>query len=158
MDETIKINHYKQPQDRIVNKTKDQTTWLDYRDPSLSSYPEDMLTASIKHTIDYLRSKYKLKRVTVKDDNRDVGFLVYSKTNERKERISHDETPIDIILITAIDPKYRNQGILKQMMDKSKIKRPFIVHTSKLSTPQVWERIGCKPVKDLGGGNKVEKC
>lgn len=44
------------------------------------------------------------------------------------------------------------------MINKSNIQRPFLVHTSNISTPQVWERIGCKPVKDMGYGNKVQKC
>ena len=46
---------------------------------------------------------------------------------------------------------------LKNMIDKSKVPKPYLVHTSPLSPPGVWEKFGCRKVKEIGRFNYVEK-
>ncbi len=160
IDEVIDSYDDEDSEENIINKTKDNLTWMDYRDKSLKNYPEDIIQKALKDTVDYYKNNYSVKRVVVKDDENVVGYLLFSTTTEKKETISNDDTKqYNIILSTAIHPKYRGKGLLKMMINKSQIKRPFIVHTSSLSTPEVWEKIGCKPVKDLNyNNNKIQLC
>lgn len=122
-------------------------------------------TNIMMYTMKFLSSKYDLSRVVVKDKGEIVGFLIYSYTNKDKEEIETDEISEDnypVLLATAVKPEYRERGLLKLMINNAKIDKPFLVQTSQISTPQVWEKIGCKVLYDLsdkyGEGNKIELC
>lgn len=160
VDEVISINPEKKD---IVNKTKDQMDWMDYRSSELKKMaPENHIKAMLKMGMDILKNKYKLKRVVVKDDDVDVGFLIYSKTTENMEKISDNTSKsYDVVLATAINPKYRQQGLLKRMMESANINRPFFVQTSLITTPLVWEKLGCSPIRNMdefGPGNVIQIC
>lgn len=135
--------------------------WFDQRSDELKNYPESMIMDSLKTTLGYLRRvfNYNLKRVFVKDGGEIVAFLIFSDTNEKKERISDkDGNRLNVILATAVDPEYRNRGLLRKMIMRANLGFPYLVHTSHISPHHVWEKLGCTPVVDMGQGNKVEKC
>lgn len=142
-------------------ENKGHYKWFDHRNKEISDIPEVILLNWLKKTITHLKENYNydLKRVFVKDNDEIVAFLIYSETNEKKEEISNDENKkINVILSTAVNPKYRNRGLLKKMIFKSNIGTPFLVHTSHISPHIVWEKFGCKPIVDRGNGNYVEIC
>ena len=140
---------------------KEHYKWFDQRSDAIKNYPESVIMDSLKMSLGYLRKvfNYNLKRVFVKDGDDIVAFLIFSDTNEKKEKISDNEgNRLNIILATAVDPKYRNRGLLRKMIMKSNLGFPYLVHTSYISPHHVWEKLGCSPVVDMGDGNKVEKC
>lgn len=135
--------------------------WFDYKSPEISHLTKGDIAFNLNHVMKYYYGQhYKLKRVLVKDDNELVGFLVYSETTPKKENIEKliDDKTYPIILSTAISPQYRNRGLLTKMFEKAKIQKPFIVHTSQISTPGIWDKFGCKKIKEVGVGGYVEYC
>ena len=160
LEELMALVKNRYDNNKVANVTKNQTHWFDYFGPSLQQYSKVDIDRSLKYTMDWLKDRYKLKRVVAKDNNKDVGFFVWSKTTPDKEEwIPGDTTEYDVILATAIDPKYRGQGLLKNMIQKSGVQKPFLVQTSDLSTPEVWSKIGCTPVmKYKDGQGTLEKC
>jgi Acetyltransferase (GNAT) family len=148
--------------DIVSDFTKDKyAKWFDYKAPSIKHMRNADLENSINYVMNsYLNQKYKLKRVLVKDDGQLVGFLIYSITTPEKENIKNkiDENEYPILLSTAISPEYRNRGLLKKMIEKANIQKPFLVQTSALSTPGIWKKLGCEEIYYLGQGNSIEFC
>jgi hypothetical protein len=135
--------------------------WFDYKSPKLKHMSFSQIEDSLNFTMDfYLKRQYKLKRILVKDDNELVGFLIYSTTTPKQEKIEDilEDKSYPILLSTAIAPNYRNRGLLKQMIDKANITKPFLVHTGQISTPGVWEKLGCRKIKNIDNDNFVELC
>ena len=138
--------------------------WFDHVDPDfLKSNPSvtsDQIENSLMYTIQYLKNifRYDLKRVVIKDNDNVVAFLIYSNTNSEKELMDNEGVPYTVLLATAVHPDYRNKGLLKGMINSAGIQKPYLVHTSPISTPKVWEKMGCQKVVDRGNGNQVEKC
>lgn len=134
--------------------------WFDYLDPSVKGMiPQDSLEDSLKNTLSELKKRfgYELKRVVVKDKEQIVGFFIWSDKGSYIDNIGDNKT-YQVILSTAIHPEYRNRGLLKKMIEKSGIQRPYLVQTSWISPIGFWERMGCSVVKNMGNGNKIEKC
>jgi hypothetical protein len=145
----------------ISNSYKDNKhyQWFDYLDPKFI-VPKIDMEAALKNTIDlYINQlKYNIKRIVAKNDNGDIiGFLIFTDKGTNIDNFG-DGKEYPVILSTAVNPDYRNKGILKNMIDKSKVPKPYLVHTSPLSPPGVWEKFGCRKVKEIGRFNYVEKC
>lgn len=119
------------------------------------------LDLALKRALSQYRTIYgnNLKRVIAKDDGIPVGFLIYTlEGNPYIDNIGDGKT-YPVVCSTAVNPNYRNKGILKGMIEKSGIGKPFLVHASYLSPPNLWERFGCKPAKNLdNNGNQLLKC
>lgn len=145
----------------ISNSYKDNKhyQWFDYLDPKvyISKFNlESLLRDSIDTYVNKL--KYNIKRIVAKNNNGDViGFLIFADKGTNIDNLG-DGKEYPVIVSTAVNPDYRNKGILKNMIDKSGIRKPYLVHTGPLSPPGVWEKFGCRKVKDLPGLNYVEKC
>lgn len=150
--------------DLETDETKDNnygdSKWFDYH--GYYSYlfkdnPENLKKA-IDDTMNYLNNEYDVKKIVLKDNGNTVAFIVYSKTTFKKEdeygnsKYANDENEYDIILSTAIHPDYRGKGLLNLMIKKANIIKPFLIHTSDLTTPGVWEKYGCKPILNIYGG------
>jgi hypothetical protein len=132
--------------------------WFDTK--NIQDVPTDVLEHTLKHTLESLAVSYgyKMKRVVIKDKGVIVGFLIWSDMgNPYLDNIGDGEN-YPVLLATAILPEYRGQGLLRKMVDKSNIKHPYLVHSSRLSPIGLWEKMGCSVVKKLGGGNALEKC
>ena len=98
-----------------------------------------------------------MKRVIVKDKGETVAFLIWSDKGGDVDNLNNDKE-YQVILATAVNPEYRRRGLLKTMLLKSGIQKPYLVQTSDLSPTGLWEKLGCKKVKELGGGNYIERC
>jgi ribosomal protein S18 acetylase RimI-like enzyme len=140
-------------------QNKEHYKWMDYLNPEakISKFDLDM---SLKYTLDALNKVYGyiLKRIVVKDDGEIVGFLIYSYKGHSQLDDIGDGKIYPVLLSTAVHPNYRNKGLLKMMVDRSELKKPFLVHVSLISPPGLWEKFGCKVVKDMSDGNKIMKC
>jgi hypothetical protein len=119
------------------------------------------LKNGLKNGLNVYRSIYgnSLKRVVAKDGNIPAGYLIYVENSHIHIDNIGDGKKYPVICSTAVNPDYRNKGILKGMIDKSGIQKPYLVHASLLSPPNLWERFGCKSVKKLDdNGNEILKC
>lgn len=157
---------------KIVNDFKDVISWFDYMPKGLKDffaqnpYGVGSFEKAMMATMEFLDRKYDLKRVVVKDKDNVVGMLIYSYTDKDNEGIENDEVDDDIqypvLLAAAVHPNYRQKGLLKMMITNAPVQHPFLVQTSQISTPKVWEKMGCKMVQDLsakyGEGNAIELC
>lgn len=160
VDEVLNIS--KDPQNDTLKMVQDyeggQYKWFnnDY-----SHIKTNNIDAQLKKALYIYRVFYgdTLKRVIAKDDDIPVGYLIYTKRSYSSFDDIGDGETYPVICSTAVNPEYRNQGILRGMIQKSGIGDPFLVHSSYLSPPNLWEKFGCKPVKDLEGeGNQILKC
>ena len=135
--------------------------WFDYLNPRHKDISKDYLEFILKSSIDVYvyKLKYKVKRIVTKNnDGEIIGFLIYADKGTKMDDLG-DGKEYPVILSTAVNPNYRNQGILKNMIDKSGIPKPYLVHTGPLSPPGLWEKFGCRQVKSLEyGGNAIKKC
>jgi len=157
-----RVVYDKSKTDNIVNsfETQDHHKWFDNTDPEIAKQiPASTLEQSLKYSLRYLTSVYgyDLKRVVVKDKNVIVGFLIWANKGKKLDDLGDNQT-YPVILATAIQPDYRGRGLLKMMINKSNIKKPYLVQTSALSPIGLWMKMGCNVVKELGAGNKIEKC
>ena len=148
--------------DNIVKSYEDNEhyKWFDYIDPKFKGMiPPDQLEFSLKKGVEYLKNmfNYDLKRIVVKDKGEVVAFLIYSYTTGKREGLN-DETPYPVLLSTAVHPDYRQRGLLKKMIESAGIQKPYLVQTSIISTPLVWEKMGCKVVAHRPPVGQVEKC
>lgn len=134
--------------------------WFDYIDPEhrdkISPYH---LEFALKKGLSIFRKRfgYDLKRVVIKDKGEIVAFLIYSNTTGTKEGLD-DDTTYTVLLSTAVHPDYRQRGLLRRMIDVANIHKPYLVQTSSISTPHVWEKLGCKVVKEVPGLGQIQKC
>lgn len=156
---------------KIASEFENIISWFDYMPQSLRDYfaekPFGMtFEKAMSATMDFLNQRYDLKRVVVKDKDAVVGMLIYSFTDKDFEDIENDEVfegeQYPIVLAAAVHPNYRQKGLLKMMLTSAPVNQPFLVQTSQISTPKVWEKLGCKMVQDLsakyGEGNAIELC
>jgi len=137
---------------------KEHYKWFDTK--NVPEIPADTLEYSLKHTLEALAVSYgyEMKRVVIKDKGEIVGFLIWSDMGNPNIDDIGDGEKYPVLLATAISPEYRGQGLLRKMINKSGIGRPYLVHTSKISPIGLWEKMGCSVVKNIGFGNAVEKC
>ena len=98
-----------------------------------------------------------LRKIVVKDKGKIVGFLIWAIRGIYIDDLDDGET-YPVLLSTAIDPEYRNRGLLKMMIERAGLQKPYLVHVSPISPVGLWEKIGCKVVKHMGNGNKIAKC
>lgn len=160
VDEVLTISKdRKNDTDRMVKDYEEgQYKWFnnDY-----SRIKSDNIDLALKRALSTYRVFYgnNLKRVIAKEDGIPVGFLIYTlEGNSYFDNIGDGKT-YPVVCSTAVNPEYRNKGILKGMIEKSGIGKPFLVHASYLSPPNLWERFGCKHAKDLDNqGNEILKC
>jgi ribosomal protein S18 acetylase RimI-like enzyme len=134
--------------------------WFNIKDSEfLKHIPYNYLEFAMKKSLDTLTSKfnYTLKRVVVKDKGEIVGYLVWANKGSELDDIGDNQT-YKVIVATAIHPEYRKRGLFKMMLDKSGIQKPYLVQTSSFSEAGFWENMGCKVAKEIGDGNKIEKC
>lgn len=134
--------------------------WFDYIDPEYRDKINPYhLESVLKKSLSIYRNRfgYDLKRVVIKDKGKVVAFLIYSNTTGTKEGLGDDAT-YTVLLSTAVHPDYRQRGLLRRMIDAANIQKPYLVHTSSISTPHVWEKLGCKIVKEVPGSGQVQKC
>jgi hypothetical protein len=160
VDEVLTISKdRKNDSDRMVKDYEEgQYKWFnnDY-----SRIKSDNIDLALKRALSAYRRIYgnNLKRVVAKEDGIPVGFLIYTLESSSHIDDIGDGKTYPVICSTAVNPEYRNKGILKGMIDKSGIGKPFLVHASYLSPPNLWERFGCKHAKDLDDqGNEILKC
>lgn len=151
--------------DIIKNNDYGDPTWYDYHGKYSDYFKNNRygFYKSFDATIHYFNKRYNTKKIIIKDNNQTIGYILYSKTTFSKEEIDQpDNNEYDIILMTAIDPKYRGKSLLNLMIKKASINKPFLVTTSELTTPGVWEKYGCSPIKDLNIGdaenNQLQFC
>lgn len=119
------------------------------------------LDLALKRALSQYRTIYgnNLKRVIAKDDGIPVGFLIYTLEGDPYIDNIGDGKIYPVVCSTAVNPEFRNKGILKSMIEKSGIGKPFLVHASYLSPENLWERFGCKHAKNFDDkGNKILKC
>ena len=144
----------------IVKTFQDKGHYKWFNTDGVSDMPAKDVEDALRYTLEALATKfgYKMKRVVIKDKGVVVGFLIWSDMgNPYIDDIGDGET-YPVLLSTAILPEYRGKGLLRRMIDKSGIQKPYLVHTSKLSPIGLWEKMGCSVVKDHGSGNAIEKC
>jgi ribosomal protein S18 acetylase RimI-like enzyme len=157
-----RVVYDKSKTDNIVNsfETQGHHKWFDNIDPEITKQiPARTLEQSLKYGLGYLTKiyGYNLKRVVVKDKNVIVGFLIWTNKGKELDNLGDNQT-YPVIIATAIHPDYRGRGLLKMMINKSNIEKPYLVQTSTLSPIGLWQKMGCNVVKDIGDGNKIEKC
>ena len=146
----------------IVKSFEDQGhyKWFDYINPdSKFSMSPEFLEHALRKTLSNLalRFGYQMKRVVVKDKGQIVGFLIWSDKGSSLDNLGNNRN-YQVILATAVHPEYRNRGLLKTMLMKSGIQKPYLVQTSDISPIGLWQKMGCKKVKPVGGGNYIERC
>ena len=131
--------------------------WFDT--DKITQYPKNVIEYSLKMTLNTLYTVYgyQLKRVVVKDKGVIVGFLIWSDSGSELDDIG-DNKNYQVLLATAISPEYRGKGLLRRMIEKSGIQKPYLVHTSIMSPEGLWKKMGCEVVKDIDINNKVEMC
>lgn len=147
--------------DIINNDDYGNPKWFNYHGKHSNYFKVNPteLESSIKYTINYLNKNYKTNKILIKDNGETVAFMLFTKNTLKKEGIdTNDDNLYDLILSTAIHPDYRRKGLLNLMIKKTNLIKPFLIHTSDITTPGVWEKFGCKPIKDLGQGNQLQFC
>lgn len=140
-------------------QNKGHYRWMDYMKPGVN-IPKHDLEHGLRNTLEMLVNQYdyKLKRVVIKDKGEIVSFLIFTdKGSDVIDNIGDGNT-YPVLIATAVEPEYRNRGLLKMMIDKSNIQKPYLVHTSVISPPGLWENFGCRVVKELSEDNKIMKC
>jgi N-acetylglutamate synthase-like GNAT family acetyltransferase len=139
-------------------KNKEHYKWFDYLNPNVD-IPRNSLEVIMKDGLDMLTKmfKYKLDRVVIKDKGEIVAFLIYTKEGKIIDDIG-DGNKYPVLLSVAVKPEYRNKGLLKMMIEKSGVKKPYLVQTGVITTPEVWEKLGCKVVKKIDTYNSIQKC
>lgn len=157
-----RIVHDRSKTNDIVKSFEDQGhhKWFDIIDPEYKkTILPHQLEQALKYGLGYLTSVYgyNLKRVVIKDKGEIVGFLIWTNKGGEIDDLGDSQT-YPVIIATAIHPNYRNRGLLRMMINKAGILKPYLVQTSALSPIGLWEKMGCKMVKDVGQGNKIEKC
>lgn len=132
--------------------------WFDYLDPKVKLDPNN-LEYALKYGLEHLTKYYgyTLKRVVVRDKGQVVGFLIWSDTPKEIDNIG-DEKNYQVLLATAIDPDYRNRGLLRKMIIRAGLQKPYLVQTSSINPIGLWEKMGCKKVKKIDDNNFIEKC
>lgn len=147
--------------DEIVSTFQDKGhyKWFDYVNPEFKIEPND-LENGLRNTLDYLTKYYgyNLKRVVIKDKGEIVAFLIYIDKNDKPHTNTDDGKTYPVLVSTAVHPDYRNRGLLKMMINKSGITKPYLVQTSAISPPGFWEKHGCKIIKRFDQFNSLEKC
>lgn len=141
-------------------KEKGHYQWFDYLDPKLKDKIKPfMLNIALKYGLERLTKQYgyNLKRVIVKDKDEVVGFFIWTDKGTEIDDIG-DGKVYPVILSTAVHPEYRNRGLLKRMIETSGIEKPYLVQTGPISPIGLWEKLGCKIVKKIAGGNSLKKC
>jgi hypothetical protein len=161
LKETLDISDkYRGSKDIVKTfQNKGHYKWMDYLKPGVN-VPKKDLDLGLRNTLEILVNQfnYKLKRVVIKDKGEIVSFLIFTDNgNESIDNIGDGNT-YPVLIATAVEPEYRNRGLLKMMIDKSNIQKPYLVHTSVISPPGLWEKFGCKIVKELSDDNKIMKC
>ena len=134
--------------------------WFNVKDSEfLKHIPYNYLEFAMKKSLNTLTSMYgyTLKRVVVKDKGEIVGYLIWADKGSELDDIGDKQT-YKVIVATAIHPEYRRRGLFKMMINKSGIQKPYLVQTSSFSEVGFWENMGCKVAKEIGNGNKIEKC
>lgn len=157
-----KVLRDKSTTDDIVKSFEDEGhyRWFKVVDPNITDkYPAAYLEMALKYGLGQLTKMYgyDLKRVVIKDKGKIVGFLIWTNKGSDVDDIG-DNKIYPVILSTAIHPDYRNRGLLRMMLNKSGIEKPYLVQTSSLSPIGLWEKMGCKIVKKMELGNNIEKC
>jgi ribosomal protein S18 acetylase RimI-like enzyme len=134
--------------------------WFNIKDNEFAKrIPYNYLEFAMKKSLNTLTSMYgyTLKRVVVKDKGEIVGYLIWADKGSELDDIGDNQT-YKVIVATAIHPDYRRRGLFKMMINKSGIQKPYLVQTSSFSEVGFWENMGCKVAKEIGDGNKIEKC
>ena len=146
--------------DNDINDFEPNYEWFDYRNDKTKNISDDVINSGLKRSIEYYNEEYKIKKVTIIKNEKIIGFLLFSFTTLEKEGLnSIDLSQYPIILSTAIQPEFRNKGLLKMMINKANIKKPFLVHTSIISPSNLWEKFGCKEIgTKFSKDNKIEMC
>jgi len=155
--------------DLETDKTKDNDygdhKWFDYHGKYIDYFKDrpNLLKYTFDDTVKYFNTKYNTKKIKIKYNKQTIAYMVYTKTTFTNEEIDiEDNNEYDIILMTAIHPDYRQKGLLKLMIKKANINKPFLITTSELTTPSVWGNFGCSPIKDLNigdaDGNQLQFC
>ena len=143
---------------RIVRSfvKNDHHKWFDKGNTDLD---DDTLRDGLNNQIAQYESWYgdNLKKVVIKDKGKIVGFLIWTNRGGQIDDLGDGES-YPVLLSTAIDPEYRNRGLLKMMIERAGLQKPYLVHASDISPIGLWQKMGCKVAKHLGGGNKIEKC
>lgn len=150
--------------DEIVSSHENEGYW---------EWLHDDLNALAKHfnaPLDYIKAnlqkvlyaakvyfKYDLKRVLVSDNDKVVGFLVWSDQGTEIDNLG-DGNNYPVVIATAIAPEYRGRGLFNMMLKKSEIKKPFVVQLNATSPMSFWGKFGCRVEKEFPNGNKVAKC
>jgi|LauGreDrversion4_2_1035121.scaffolds.fasta_scaffold330026_1 hypothetical protein len=149
----------KESKEILKSFQKDHYKWMDYIDPD-TNLPKEDLERALKYTLDVLVKdyKYKLKRVVIRDKGEIVSFLIFTDSGHEVIDNIGDGNTYPVLIATAVHPDYRNRGLLRMMIDNSNMKKPYLVHTSVVSPPGLWEKFGCKIVKELSDKNKIMKC
>jgi hypothetical protein len=155
-----KVYSDKSNNDEISNSFINQGHYKWFNTEKYSNYPKHIIEYSLMMTLKTLHKQYgyQLKRVVVKDKGEIVGFLIWSDSGSKLDDLGDDKN-YQVLLATAVSPEYRNKGLLRKMIEKSGIQKPYLVHTSVMSPEGLWEKMGCKVVKKLDDNdNKIEMC
>jgi ribosomal protein S18 acetylase RimI-like enzyme len=144
----------------IVNTYMDQGHHKWFDSGNVDYMEKENLEYVLRNSLYFLSThlKYEMKRVVIKDKGKVVGFLVWSDNSNPKIDDIGDNKKYSILLATAIHPDYRGKGLLRRMINKSGIQKPYLVHTSRITPKGLWEKMGCKIVKNLPNDNFVQKC
>ena len=143
--------------------------WFDLNLDALSDYDRQMVEKLkndnvfdkwFQQTMAQLLRRYStVNKVIAKEDGKMVGFLIWAQTTPKLEGVSDDETPIPVIVSTAVSPNYRKKGLYNNIFSKTGISGDYLVHASKVLSPfEFWERKGCKVVHDINYNNKIMYC
>lgn len=164
-DPNVVVKKDKAKADDIVNTHTDKNYWKWLVD-DLSKI-SSALNTSIEHVAHSLKAAlshiqriygYDLKRVIVTDSNDNVvGYLIWAKEGRSIDDIG-DGNEYPVIIATAIAPKYRGKGLFTKMLNKSNIKKPFLVQLNPFSPTEFWNKVGCSSAKEVGQGNYIGKC
>jgi ribosomal protein S18 acetylase RimI-like enzyme len=147
----------------IVKSHVDDEHWRWMHDPKQLA---KILGSDIKH-VEYSLSQllaqmqkgfgYNLKRVLITDRDVVVGYFIWATEGKSIDDLG-DGKKYPVIINTAIHPSYRGRGLFTKMLQKANLQRPFLVHIGVVSPIKMWEKLGCKPVKNVGQGNFISKC
>ena len=159
--ETLRSDIEDKGNDEIIStyQNKGHYKWFDYLNPDIEIKPYD-LEYGLKHSISHLTKVYgyNLKRVVIKDKDEIVAFLIYIDKNDKEFTDVGDGKTYPVLVSTAVHPDYRNRGLLKMMINKSGLTKPYLVQTSAISPPGFWEKLGCKIIRKYDQFNALEKC
>lgn len=115
-----------------------------------------------KQSIEKLLQKYsKTNKIVARKNDEIIGYLIWVETTPIIEKII-DLDPsmkIPVIISTAINPDYRNQGLYNNLFDNSGINGDYLVHASEVLSPfEFWKKKGCKTIREINYQNKILYC